>query len=272
MRNTLDLFLASKKKSYKYKKYFSVYDEMFSIYKDKKITFVEIGVLDGGSLEMWKNFFGDKARIIGIDLNPECKKFESNGIEIFIGDQGDKNFWKHFFDKVGKVDIILDDGSHRNEHQILTTLYTIPNIKNGGLLAFEDTITSYWRKYGNPHKYSFINFTKKLIDDLNFTHPGENSFKISLNKFVYSIRYFENFCIFYIDKRRCIFNERIENSGTKYENENFVNKKSKIKKFSKKISKLFPFLKKIRLVTNFYQLIIYISLKLKNYSLKSFFK
>ena len=32
---------------------------------------------------MWKNWLGDKARIIGIDLNPEAKKWVDTGFEIF---------------------------------------------------------------------------------------------------------------------------------------------------------------------------------------------
>ena len=60
----------------------------------KKITFVEIGIGNGGSLFMWKKFFGKKARIIGIELNPDAKKLEKFGFEIFIGDQSDPFFGK----------------------------------------------------------------------------------------------------------------------------------------------------------------------------------
>ena len=44
---------------------------------------------------MWRKFFGNKARIIGIDINPIAKKWEKNGFEIFIGNQSDPNFWKN---------------------------------------------------------------------------------------------------------------------------------------------------------------------------------
>ena len=63
----------------------------------KKITFVEVGVFGGGSLFMWINFFGKQARIIGIELNPEAKKWEKDGFEIFIGDQSDPDFWTDFW-------------------------------------------------------------------------------------------------------------------------------------------------------------------------------
>ena len=79
-------FIRSKYLSLKYKNYFYIYDNLFKKYKNKKITFVEIGVFSGGSLFMWRNFFGKKAKIIGIDLNPESKKFKKYGFKIFIGD------------------------------------------------------------------------------------------------------------------------------------------------------------------------------------------
>ena len=62
--------------SVKIDSYFQVYEEIFKNYIGKKITFVEVGVLAGGSLFMWKDYFGKNARIIGIDLNPEAKKWE----------------------------------------------------------------------------------------------------------------------------------------------------------------------------------------------------
>ena len=125
----LNFFKKSKYYSLKYKNYFPIYEKLFTKFRGKKITFVEIGVLSGGSLFMWKNYFGNNARIIGIELNPEAKKFEKEGFEIFIGNQADENFWKDFFEKVGEVDIILDDGGHTNFQQIVTCCSCIPFIK-----------------------------------------------------------------------------------------------------------------------------------------------
>ena len=78
MKNTesFNAYLKSPYLSTKHSTYFRVYDELFRRYKDKKFTFVEIGILGGGSLFMWREFFGPNARIIGIDLNPNAKKWE----------------------------------------------------------------------------------------------------------------------------------------------------------------------------------------------------
>jgi cephalosporin hydroxylase len=77
---------------HKWMHYFDIYDRHFSPYRHKKVTIVEFGVYHGGSLQMWKHYFGRRARIIGIDINPECKKLEEKQVEIYIGDQEDRTF------------------------------------------------------------------------------------------------------------------------------------------------------------------------------------
>ena len=77
---------------HKWAHYFDIYDFYFRKFKNKDIYFIEIGVFDGGSLQMWKNYFGVKAHIIGIDINPLAKKLEDDQIKIIIGDQEDDSF------------------------------------------------------------------------------------------------------------------------------------------------------------------------------------
>ena len=105
-------FTESPEASFKHTTYFPVYDVLLQRYQNTPITFVEIGVLNGGSLFMWRKFFGDSARIIGIDLNPEAKKWEEHGFEIFIGSQEDPTFWAEFCESVEEIDVVLDDGGH----------------------------------------------------------------------------------------------------------------------------------------------------------------
>lgn len=259
MKSSFELFSESDKFSTKHKKYFEVYDQVFSKYRNKKITFVEIGVLNGGSLLLWKKFFGDQARIIGIDLNPECKKFEKDGIEIFIGDQSNENFWDDFFKKVGKVDVILDDGGHTNQQQIVTTAKSINNINDGGIIVIEDTHTSYMEEFSNPSKNSYINFSKKIIDDVNYTYPKLGNFKYSFNQFVYSIQYFESFVVYNIDKTKTYTNYKIYNKSINQNNiEDYRNENTLVNSLIYKNSflKKFKFLKKIDLIFSFYKFII----------------
>ena len=242
MNNTselYELFKTSSLRSIKWKKYFPIYEELFKNYKNKEITFVEIGILDGGSLEIWKKYFGKKSRIIGIDNNPECKKFQNENYEVFIGSQSDSNFWEDFYNEVGKVDIILDDGGHTNDQQIISLIKSIENINDGGLHVVEDVHSSYQKHYGNPYKYSFINFSKKTIDDINSTFPNIKKFKYNMNKFVYSVEFFESIVAFKINRNLCNENELIENTGLKSSHKDttldigFINFRNKFKKLYK---------------------------------------
>lgn len=157
-------FIKSKYYCSKHTNYFKIYDDLFSSYKNKKITFVDIGVFSGGSLFMWKKFFGKRAKIIGVELNPTAKQFEKHGFKIYIGDQSSEDFWNKFFKKVGKVDIVLDDGGHTNYQQIITTNSCIPNIKDGGLMIVEDTHSNYIKKnFIIPVNILLLIITKKLL-------------------------------------------------------------------------------------------------------------
>jgi hypothetical protein len=278
MLSSYKLFIKSKNYSLKWQKYFDVYDIIFKKFRKKKITFVEVGVLNGGSLEIWKKYFHPKSRIIGIDLNPKCKKFQKSGIEIIIGDQSDENFWNKFYKKVGKIDILLDDGGHTNKQQIITTLKSIPNINDGGVVIIEDTHTSYMKNFGNPNKYSFINFTKKLIDDINYKFTDLGNFKVSLNDYIYSIQYFESFVVFHINAKKTTYNNIISNKF--FQKKDFRDTKLqdlvKKKLLLNKIIYKFKFLSKYSFAILIYKMIINKISYLKNIfdiiKYKKFFK
>tara|TARA_A100001015_G_scaffold211586_1_gene237243 strand:+ start:140 stop:880 length:741 start_codon:yes stop_codon:yes gene_type:complete len=230
-------FSKSEFKSIKHSTYFEVYDELFSKYRNKKITFVEIGILGGGSLFMWRNFFGPKARIIGIDLNPSAKKWTKYGFEIFIGDQSDINFWKKFKKKVGKIDIILDDGGHRYIDQITSIECILDNIKHNGLIVVEDTHTSYMDGFGDK-KYSFINYIKNNIDKINHkSHKLKNS---SSKENIWSIKVYESIvAIFVKSKQKQTKSEPITNNGIDDNAKDFrVEKNKQTKSFRKILNKI----------------------------------
>jgi len=161
--------------------YFDIYDRHFSKFRGKEITIVEIGVFQGGSLQMWKNYFGPKARIIGIDINSDCKKFEDDQIEIYIGSQEDKNFWRDFKTKVPQVDILLDDGGHTMRQQIITFEEMFEHISNEGIYLCEDCHTSYWSAYGGGYKRknTFIEYSKNFIDNMNAWYSNSKKLQVS---------------------------------------------------------------------------------------------
>ena len=189
--------------SIKYDTYFSAYEALLQKYVDCEVTVVEVGIFNAGSLFMWRKFFGSKARIIGIDLNPDAREWEKHGFEIFIGDQSSDSFWTDLFQKIGKVDVLIDDGGHTNRQQIVTSHYAIQNINDGGLLIVEDVHTNYFREFGNPSRYSFVNFAHRIVDGINSRAYALRRTYAQYSSRVYSVSFFESMVAFQIDSRLC---------------------------------------------------------------------
>jgi 23S rRNA U2552 (ribose-2'-O)-methylase RlmE/FtsJ len=245
-------YFKSKFRSLKHENYFHAYEDLFKKFKNKKIVFIEIGVANGGSLFMWRSFFGKKARIIGIDLNPVAKRWEKYGFEIFIGNQADPNFWKFFFKKVKKADIIIDDGGHTNNQMINTFHFCYQNINNEGLFVFEDTHASYMKEFGNPSNYSFINFCFSIVHKVNLNYFAKK-FTNNYQKFIYKIEFYQSLVVFYVDKNKTYQSKSIDNYGTILNSEDYRLRDKKIFNFIEKIKiilklyfpdKVYKFLKK----------------------------
>jgi len=212
MESLKNCFLSSPRKSIKTHTYFQVYEELLGKYIGKHFTLVEIGVLDGGSLHMWRNYFGPLAKIIGIEFNQESARLATDEFIIEVGDQGDINFWNNFFLKHGPVDVVIDDGGHWNDQQIITTVAVIPNIKPGGMLIVEDTHCSYYSWMGNPSKYSFIEYTKYLVDTVNYRYESLDKQRPGFaSKYIYSIRFYESIVVFLVNKELCVTNKPLSN-------------------------------------------------------------
>jgi hypothetical protein len=72
----------------------------------------------------------------------------------------------------GDFDIIIDDGSHINSHQIETFKILFPKLKSGGYYFIEDVQTSYYLSDGGDgfylnNKKTAINFFKTMIDRMH---------------------------------------------------------------------------------------------------------
>lgn len=157
---------------HKWTHYFPIYESHFAEFVNKPIVFIEIGCGEGGSLKMWKRYFGPFAKIIGIDINPKCKEFEEDQIEIRIGDQSDAKFIQSVVDEFGNPDIVLDDGSHVMSHITATFNTLYPQLSKNGVYLVEDLHTAYWNEWegGLRRQGSFIETCKSLIDELNADH------------------------------------------------------------------------------------------------------
>jgi hypothetical protein len=162
----------------KYAHYLDVYERYFEKFIGTSPRVLEIGVCHGGSLQMWSNYFGKGCSIHGLDINPNCKGVEKNGVSIYIGDQTDLTFLSKVIHQMGPPDIIIDDGGHSMKQQQISFDYLFPKLAEGGIYLCEDLHTSYWGKgYGGGYRRrgTFIEYLKRLIDRMHAFH-SQSSF------------------------------------------------------------------------------------------------
>jgi hypothetical protein len=159
---------------HKWKHYFPIYEQHFRRFIYRPVMFWEIGCGEGGSLQMWKRYFGPLAQIVGLDIRPECKSYREDQIAIRIGDQADTAFLDRLLDEFGPPDIVLDDGSHKMSDVLATFRHLYPKLDRNGVYMVEDMHTAYWPKFGGGvrREGTFIEICKELIDELNGQHFG----------------------------------------------------------------------------------------------------
>ena len=118
--------------------YLPIYERFFSRFQNQSIQILEIGVGYGGSLKMWRSYFGANCRVIGVDIRPSCKSYESELIDVRIGSQSDTSFLKSLVDEYKNFDIVVDDGSHRITDIMSSVSYLYRHLSNNGVYLIED--------------------------------------------------------------------------------------------------------------------------------------
>ncbi|MBF0160109.1 MAG: SEL1-like repeat protein [Magnetococcales bacterium] len=178
--------------------YFPVYERHFASFINQSVTFIEIGCGSGGSLQMWKRYFGPYATIIGIDINPMCKYFEEDQIFVRIGPQQDGLFLQSVLDEFGTPDIVLDDGSHIQSHVVASFNYLYHKISKNGVYVVEDLHTAYWSEYegGLRRDGSFIESCKNMVDSLNANHDRTNRTVSDFTKDTVSMHFYDSMVAF----------------------------------------------------------------------------
>src|SRR5208283_1434927 len=114
----------------KWDHYLPIYDRYFSPFRQRPVRILEIGVSHGGSLQMWRRYFGDEAAIVGVDLDPRCREYVEDGIEVEIGNQADPQFWAQVVDRHVDFDVVIDDGSHVSADQIAAFRHVWPHLRD----------------------------------------------------------------------------------------------------------------------------------------------
>jgi hypothetical protein len=159
----------------KWHHYFEIYHRHFAAFRGRSPVVVEIGIYHGGSLEMWRHYFGRGARIVGIDLDPRCRQFEGDSVNVMIGDQADRGFLSQVRARFPHVDIVIDDGGHTMAQQITTFEELYPHIQPHGVYLCEDLHTSYYPPYGGGYRRdgTFIQYATRLVDQLHAWYSTE---------------------------------------------------------------------------------------------------
>lgn len=157
--------------------YASHYQAHFTPLRLKRVTILEIGIggyadanSGGESLRMWRSFF-PRGLVYGLDLYDK-RALQGPRLRIFQCDQADRDQLAAIAQDVGPLDIVIDDGSHRNTDVLATFEVLFPFLKEGGFYAVEDTQTSYWPRFGGDSENltrtdTTMGFFKSLVDRLN---------------------------------------------------------------------------------------------------------
>jgi hypothetical protein len=194
--------------SFKHTNYFHIYAELFRHLVGTRCTFIETGILEGGSLFMWRDWLGPQARIVGVDLNPQASKWRDHGFEIHIGDQGDPAFWRKTLQEIGPFDALLDDGGHQSFQQIVTVQEALRHARGRCTIAVEDTHTNFATDFARHGRHSFLEYAKDATDVLlaQSSHFDSYSFPkvrnqdiVELFRPVHSVEFYMDIVAFKLD-------------------------------------------------------------------------
>lgn len=154
--------------------YIKEYSQIFYPYRDKPVGILEIGIQNGGSLEIWDRYFKNYNYILGVDINNACKalQFETNKISIIVADINTQETEYLILEKFNSFEIIIDDGSHTSGDIIKSFCRYFKHLSDGGIYIIEDMHCSYRKNFGGGvnEGYSAISFLKLLIDAINYEH------------------------------------------------------------------------------------------------------
>lgn len=182
-----------------YHGYTNYYHYYFKKIRNEKITLLEIGVGGGGCLNMFLDYFPNST-IYGIDNNPEYEKYENDRIKIRIGDQKDISFLDSVKEEINHfsngADIIIDDGGHFMDQQIITFKNLYPLVKPNGVYVVEDLFTSYDGRFMNQ-KLTMSEYIKELSDLVHKRIEPKSEFKKYFKSTILGLHLFEKICFFF---------------------------------------------------------------------------
>jgi cephalosporin hydroxylase len=156
----------------KWPHYFPIYAHHLGQFRGRKLKVLEIGVYRGGGLELWRNYLGADAEIVGLDIDEAAVRAAAGKYPVVLGDQADPEVLLRVEREYGPFDIVIDDGGHTMHQQIVSIETLFPLLNDGGVYLVEDCHTSYWPEFGGQlhSPDSFIEWSKRRADDMHSRH------------------------------------------------------------------------------------------------------
>lgn len=189
-------------KTSQFHNYLNFYESFMAPMREEPITLLEVGVFRGASLHMWRDYFPN-AKIVGVDIEPTAKRFESERVHVELADQSNLQHLAELSVKHGPFDIVIEDGSHMWEHQITSLRALFPFVKNGGYYVVEDLQTNYGAlqdKYRGVSSQTCVAFLKRwmdifVADDLVDLSSIEDSFLRTYGRSIDSMNFHRRACV-----------------------------------------------------------------------------
>lgn len=213
-KGVLKSLFAQTANSHKWHHYFSIYEQVFAPLRSKPIRLLEIGVYQGASARVWREYFHPESTIVAIDIDSSCARFDNpkEQVHVRIGGQQDRRFLEKIVAEFGPFDLVIDDGSHVTSHIIASfnVLFDV-GLKFGGVYFIEDLHTNYWDSHRDGAR-SFIDMTKVIIDLMHAHYvdsPSESYFRLNgqnsrkevevprLTRLVDEVRIFDSVVVFF---------------------------------------------------------------------------
>jgi len=198
-----ELFLShADRRTSKWAHYLEVYERFFRPMRLSALRILEIGVQNGGSLQLYEQYFPNAERIVGVDVDPQCREVAAGKIHVEIGSQADAQFLASVNATHGPFDIVIDDGSHVFDHQVTSFRLLFPLLRSPGIYLVEDVHTSYFPSFGGGIRLpgTFMEFAKSVLDQVNAPYLNDASLDHELADELSGVSFFDSMVVF--EKRR----------------------------------------------------------------------
>jgi len=184
---------------WKWLHYFDIYERHLKRFVGREVRILEVGVYSGGSLDMWHAYFGPHCHVYGVDIEPACVAYAKERTHVLIGDQADRRFWQRVREEVPRFDIVIDDGGHEPEQQIVTLEELLPHMNPGGVYLCEDIV---------GHNNAFATYAlalTKALNEASTMQRAESGLELSISPTpfqaeVHSMHFYPLVCV--IEKNR----------------------------------------------------------------------